>query len=82
MKETEAARAVLLEVLNALGKEDLKGTQDLFGLFVHTHLGGKPVGWQWIAVANTFYRQVNARIQMVTTHPSKCCVPLRWCFQG
>ncbi len=23
---------------------DLKGTQDLFGLFVHTHLGGKPVG--------------------------------------
>jgi hypothetical protein len=47
----------------------------LFGLFVHTHLGGKPVGWQWLAVVNTFCRQANARIPIATTHPNKCCDP-------
>jgi hypothetical protein len=63
-----------------------EGTQHLFGLFVRTHLGGKPVGWQWIAVANnTFCRQANvlnrcfhAENQLICAAPKNQLPELTW----
>ena len=64
---------------------DPKGTQHLFGLFVRTHLGGKPVGWQWIAVSFTFCRQANvlnrcfhAENQLIGAAPKNQLPELTW----